>query len=440
MIAKLPGDKRLFMGDNLEMVCLFQAAEIERLIDNLDEYKLKYKEVERKELDRHSYEVQIKELAQQVLEADGSKSENQKLKDFIRKQAAELEDWKKRMSDVDVNLQRKYENALRQIDSLLQDNIGIKSENNAFKSEVGHLRAKLEAIERSKAKELDELREQFDSQKRSQVERELRELHNRFQGERSQLELDIRRLRESLESRARENEDLKGKIGSLTLKIQELTARSENKTELEAKVRDYEGKIVQVTRELERLNRVLADKSNEANELAARLRAAESDSGRFTVEIREVSRRLTSSSEEVERLARDKQGLERRLQELGAQNSKIAEYEARIAQAEQEIQRLNYTLKGKVAENQDLQSRAGKLEFDFENYKREAGGKLADIERLGNSTRELQLTLAKITSENKFLSDENVRAQESLRLSTSNIQKLTQELNDFRGRIGDMKG
>lgn len=42
MIAKLPGDKRLFMGDNLEMVCLFQAAEIERLIDNLDEYKLKY--------------------------------------------------------------------------------------------------------------------------------------------------------------------------------------------------------------------------------------------------------------------------------------------------------------------------------------------------------------------------------------------------------------
>lgn len=30
------------MGDNLELVCLFQAAEIERLIENLDEYRLKY--------------------------------------------------------------------------------------------------------------------------------------------------------------------------------------------------------------------------------------------------------------------------------------------------------------------------------------------------------------------------------------------------------------
>jgi hypothetical protein len=28
MIAKLPGGKTKFMGDNLEIVCLFQAAEI----------------------------------------------------------------------------------------------------------------------------------------------------------------------------------------------------------------------------------------------------------------------------------------------------------------------------------------------------------------------------------------------------------------------------
>jgi hypothetical protein len=31
MIAKLPGDKKKFMGDHLEIVCLLQAAEIERL-------------------------------------------------------------------------------------------------------------------------------------------------------------------------------------------------------------------------------------------------------------------------------------------------------------------------------------------------------------------------------------------------------------------------
>jgi hypothetical protein len=40
LIAKLPGDSKQFMGDNLELVCLFQAAEIERLVEVLDEYKL----------------------------------------------------------------------------------------------------------------------------------------------------------------------------------------------------------------------------------------------------------------------------------------------------------------------------------------------------------------------------------------------------------------
>jgi hypothetical protein len=44
------------MGANLEVVCLMQAAEIERLNIYLSELQLKYKELERKELDRHYYE------------------------------------------------------------------------------------------------------------------------------------------------------------------------------------------------------------------------------------------------------------------------------------------------------------------------------------------------------------------------------------------------
>lgn len=42
MIAKLPGNK-VNMGQHLELVCLLQAAEIERLCEYLEEYKLKYK-------------------------------------------------------------------------------------------------------------------------------------------------------------------------------------------------------------------------------------------------------------------------------------------------------------------------------------------------------------------------------------------------------------
>jgi hypothetical protein len=40
MIAKLPGQRK-FMGAHLELVCLLQAAEIERLCQFLEEHKLK---------------------------------------------------------------------------------------------------------------------------------------------------------------------------------------------------------------------------------------------------------------------------------------------------------------------------------------------------------------------------------------------------------------
>lgn len=41
MIARLPNDRRPFMGNRLELVCLLQAAEIERLAAALEEYRLR---------------------------------------------------------------------------------------------------------------------------------------------------------------------------------------------------------------------------------------------------------------------------------------------------------------------------------------------------------------------------------------------------------------
>jgi hypothetical protein len=66
MIARLPEHPPRFMGDNLELVCLFQAAEIERLAQYLDQMTIEMRSLERIELDRHSYEVQIKELAEKL--------------------------------------------------------------------------------------------------------------------------------------------------------------------------------------------------------------------------------------------------------------------------------------------------------------------------------------------------------------------------------------
>lgn len=48
MIARLPDHPSKPMGQHLELVCLLQAAEIERLSDYLTEIKSKYKEMERR--------------------------------------------------------------------------------------------------------------------------------------------------------------------------------------------------------------------------------------------------------------------------------------------------------------------------------------------------------------------------------------------------------
>ena len=67
MIAKLPGKKNEnFMGGHLELTCLFQAAEIERLHQYLNEYREKSLSSERSHSDRQYYEVMIRELTEKL--------------------------------------------------------------------------------------------------------------------------------------------------------------------------------------------------------------------------------------------------------------------------------------------------------------------------------------------------------------------------------------
>ena len=46
----------------------------------------RFREIERSNLDRHSYEIQIKELTQRIEDEEATKTENGKLVEFIKKQ------------------------------------------------------------------------------------------------------------------------------------------------------------------------------------------------------------------------------------------------------------------------------------------------------------------------------------------------------------------
>ena len=94
------------------------------------------KEIERKDLDRHSYEIQIKELTERAFDGDKFRKENDKLKEFIQRQTIELDEYKKKSSMIDENVQGKYHKALKQIETMHKDNHDIKNDLNQAMNEI----------------------------------------------------------------------------------------------------------------------------------------------------------------------------------------------------------------------------------------------------------------------------------------------------------------
>ncbi len=75
---------------------------------------------------------------------------------------------------------------MSQIQAMHKDNSEMKTNANTMKTEIQNWKARFEALERSKNRELEELRMSFENQKKSEFDREIRELKTRFDAERSQ--------------------------------------------------------------------------------------------------------------------------------------------------------------------------------------------------------------------------------------------------------------
>lgn len=93
----------------------------------------------------------------------------------------ELEEMKRRYAEVDLTLRDKFEMERNRNNELMQD--------------IERWKARYMAAERSKDKELEDLRQMLESQRKSMIDREIRELTLRFQTDRGNLENEIRKLR-----------------------------------------------------------------------------------------------------------------------------------------------------------------------------------------------------------------------------------------------------
>ena len=109
--------------------------------------------------------------------------------------------------------------------------------------------------------------------------------------------------------------------------------------------------------------------------------------------------------------------LKRRFQDLQNSNKKMSEYESKIALLSQEVERLNSVVDKKNKEVNSL------------------GGKLGEIDLMNKNIGNLQEKITRLVSENTDINGEMSSAQENLRLSANQNQKIMKELNDYKQKI-----
>ena len=74
---------------------------------------------------------------------------------------------KNKLSDIDFSLKQKYE--------------AEKNKNNDLSQDLEKWKSRYQAVEKSKTKELEDLRNMMESQRKSMIDREIREMTIRFQ-------------------------------------------------------------------------------------------------------------------------------------------------------------------------------------------------------------------------------------------------------------------
>jgi chromosome segregation ATPase len=299
------------------------------------------------------------------------------------------------VADIDVNLQKKYDNALNQIETMYAENNMLKAENSNLRNEIMSWRSRLEALDKARIKELEELRGSMSVLHRSQVDREMRELTARYNQERSQLEAEIKRLRDILEVKTRELDDWRSKASALETRVNDLQSKTGQNIQMENRIAELENKLALFSQEIERLNLQLKERNNEILELNKRYKIIDLEVQKKDNELREHFRRSGALEQETDRM-------KQLVAQLQARSGQNPELEAKLVKMSEEIERLNSVLKLSTTEKMELSTRLNRLEFEYESlrknttsditlvktqYESKIGVLNQEIDRLGQENR-----------------------------------------------------
>ena len=268
-----------------------------------------------------------------------------------------------------------------------KDNSDLKNDLNQAMSDLTAWKAKLDALERTKNREIDEIKNSFESSKRMEIERELREVQSRSQNERGIFEMEMKRAKQAIDAKNKEIQDLRVNITQFSRKMQDYSKVAE-------RYEDLQGKIGMATEEIERLNRVLKDRNAELRESQNR--------------IPEYENKVAMLSQEIERL---NLVIEKKNGQLRNINNAYAENEENLRVANGQINKFK-------SELNQFRNRLGTAGEESESYKQR---------------------IHKLLGENSNLGEEIRNAQENLRLSAGQLNKLQNEFKNVCIENDDLK-
>jgi chromosome segregation ATPase len=369
------------------------------------------------------------------------------------------------VSEVDSNVQVKYHKALKQIENMHKDNTDLKNDLNQAVADINAWKAKFDALERTKNREMEEVKSSFENSKRFEIERELREFQSKYQNERGIFELEMKRAKDAIEAKNKEIEDLRLNISQFSRKMQDYSKVAERYEDLEGKigmateeierlnrvlkdrnaelrdsqnrVPEFENKVALLSQEIERLNLVIEKKNAEirnANKASAdseeNLRQATAQLNKFKADLNDFRSRLGSAGEESE-------SYKLRVQKLLGENSGLGE-EIRNAQenlrlSSSQLGKLQNEFKSVCVENDELKKRVAELENNLKRFGSDSNLKL---QTLSQECERLNLVIEKKNGEIRALGGEIQEHQENLRLSALQINKFRAEVNDIRSALG----
>lgn len=158
------------MGRDLPTLAFLLSVEIERLNGEVDSWKLRYSDLDRRISDRASIEESLRIESLKVLELKNQLTlvmqENNSYKNMIGNLQSELESWKSKYNSFDFSLQGKWELSERRLKEV--------------SGEVELWQRRYKELERAKDKEMEELRLTFEARRKSYIVSYLFKLCNSF--------------------------------------------------------------------------------------------------------------------------------------------------------------------------------------------------------------------------------------------------------------------